>query len=124
VLAVQQELTTVRGEIEELQATASHLREQAAMSTLTLFVSLKPAPVIAQQEAAFDPGSEAESATARLVGILQGLATAGIWFGIVWLPVLIGLGIASGVGVIMARWVLRRINAGVDVLPDASGGPA
>jgi hypothetical protein len=111
VLAVQDELTRVRGEIEQLASTASHLQEQAAMSTLSVTFSIKPAPVIAQQEARFDPGTEAEAATAQLVGILQALATAGIWFAIVWLPILVALAILGGIGLFVARRI-RRAMAG------------
>jgi len=56
----------------------------------------------------FDPAAEVDRATANLVEILQGLATAGIWFGIVWLPILLVLGIVS----LIAWFVLRRVLPG------------
>jgi hypothetical protein len=112
VLSVQDELTTVRGEIEQLTAEAAHLEDQAAMSTLTVSIRLRPMPVIKEQEAAFDPGREAESATARLVGILQSLATAGIWFGIVWLPILIAISVVGGSGFLVARRLRRSQDDG------------
>jgi hypothetical protein len=92
VLAVQAELTTVRGQIEQRSAEKAHLEEQAAYSTLTATFVLKPAPVLVEQQAGFDPASEVDAASASLVSVLQGLATAGIWFGIVWLPILVALG--------------------------------
>jgi hypothetical protein len=112
VLQVQERLTDVRGQIEELASRAVHLREQAAMSTLSVTFSIKPAPVIAQQEARFDPGTETEAATAQLVGILQALATAGIWFAIVWLPILVGGGLLAVVAVILVRRLLRLFGDG------------
>jgi len=120
VLAVQDELTTVRGTIEQLTAEAAHLEEQAAMSTLTVSLRLRPTPAIKEQEATFDPGHEAESATATLVGILQLLATAGIWFGIVWLPILVAISLVGGVGYLLAR---RFRRAGDDSPPPLMANP-
>ena len=105
VLSVQAELTRVRSEIEQLTAKAASLRDDAAMSTLSVTFVLPETPAIARQEAGFDPGHEAEAATARLVGILQALAVAGIWFAIVWLPVIGVLAIAAGVTYLVVRRV-------------------
>jgi len=103
VLAVQAELTQVRGQIEEATAQKQHLEEQAAYSTLSVRFGLEPEPAIAIAQDKFDPKSEVDRATASLVEILQGLATAGIWFGIVWLPILLVLGVV-GLGV----WLVVR----------------
>ena len=108
VLNVQAELTRVRSEIEQLSSKAAHLREEAAMSTLSVAFVLLETPAVARQEAAFDPGNEAEAATAQLVGILQALATAGIWFVIVWLPVIGVLAVAAGLTFLVVRRVRAR----------------
>jgi Domain of unknown function (DUF4349) len=113
VLTVQSELTKVRGEIEEMAAEKSHLEQQAAMSTLTVTFELKPNPVLAETKG-FDPASEAEQASASLVSVLQGVATAGIWFVIVWLPILLFLGIVG-----LVAWVVVRRVRGAG----AGGGP-
>ena len=65
VLDVQAQLATVRSEIEQLSSKAAHLREQAAMSTLSVMISSCPTPAVARQEARFDPAGEAEAATAQ-----------------------------------------------------------
>ena len=91
VLSVQAELTKVRGQIEEMTAEKNHLVEQAAMSTLTVSFTLKPNPVRIETQG-FDPGAEAEQASASLVSVLQGVATAGIWFAIV-----------VGIGLVVSR---------------------
>jgi hypothetical protein len=109
VLTVQDELTRVRSEIEQLTAKSTHLRDEAAMSTLTVSFALPETPVVARQKGAFDPGREADGATARLVGILQSVATAGIWFGIVWLPVLTALGVIGGVALIVSRRIRAKV---------------
>jgi hypothetical protein len=107
VLAVQAELTTVRGEIEQRSAEKAHLEAQAAYSTLTVTFALKPAPVLVEQQEGFDPASEVDAASASLVGVLQGVATAGIWFGIVWLPILLTLGMLTAIGWLVVRRVRR-----------------
>jgi hypothetical protein len=107
VLTVQVELTTVRGHIEELTAQKAHLESEAAYSTLTVTFTLKPAPVLAEQQAAYDPAAEVDAASASLVGVLQDVATAGIWFGIVWLPILASLAVVLAVGFLMTRRVRR-----------------
>jgi hypothetical protein len=111
VLSVQAELTKIRGQIEELTAQKSHLEDQAALSTLTVTFTLKPEPVLAVQQARFDAGAEAERASASLVSVLQDVATAGIWFGIAWLPILLFVGLVTGIGVAV---VLRLRRAGSD----------
>jgi len=103
VLSVQAELTTVRGQIEQLASQKAHLEEQAAYSTLTVTFVLKPAPVLVEQQEGFDPATEVDAASASLVGVLQGVATAGIWFGIVWLPILVTLAIVTGIGAFVVR---------------------
>ena len=122
VLAVQAELTKVRGDIEQMTAEKQHLEEQAAMSTLTVGFALKPNPVLVSQQQ-FDASSEAERASASLVSVLQGLATAGIWFAIVWLPILAFLGILGGIGYLVVRR-MRRASAGgaPPVEPTAEAG--
>jgi Domain of unknown function (DUF4349) len=122
VLAVQAELTKVRGEIEEMTAQKGHLEEQAAMSTLTVTFALKPNPVRTEQRG-FDPAAEAEQASASLVSVLQGVATAGIWFAIVWLPILIFLSIVGGIVLVVAKR-LRRAGPddGAPVEPAPEGG--
>ena len=118
VLAVQAELTQVRGQIEEATAQKQHLEEQAAYSTLSVRFGLEPEPAIAIAQDKFDPRSEVDRATASLVEILQGLATAGIWFGIVWLPILLVLGVV-GLGV----WLVVRRRLASQVA-DGWGGPS
>jgi hypothetical protein len=109
VLTVQAELTVTRGRIEQLTAEQVHLEEQSAYSTLAVTFVLEPAPVLVEQQAGFDPATEVDAASASLVGILQTLATAGIWFGIVWLPVLGGLLLVGGVGFLVARRARSRV---------------
>ena len=105
VLEVQAQLTTVRGQIEQLTAQLTQLNDQAAFATLTASFST---PIVAVQVASEDwePAKVFDEASASLVDILQGLTTAGIWFAIVWVPVLLLMG-AFGLVVV---FVLRRLG--------------
>ena len=107
VLSVQAELTTVRGDIEQATAERQHLQEQASFSTLTVGFGLQPTAAVVISQQKFDPKDQVDRATASLVDILQGLATAGIWFAIVWLPMLLVLGILG----VVAWVILRRLLA-------------
>ena len=103
VLEVQQQLSDVRGQIEELQAQQSQLTDQVSYGTLTTTYGLQ---VVAVQQAAqqWDPAQEVDGAAATLVDILRSVASAGIWFGIVWLPILVTLGVLA----LIAWFVIRR----------------
>ncbi len=125
VLAVQAELTTVRGQIEEATAQKQHLEAQAAFSTLTVRFGLQPEAAVITAQQKFDPRSEVDRATASLVEVLQGLATAGIWFGIVWLPILLVVGLVAFVVALVGRRWLPRRGRGSDLMPPAPpAGPA
>jgi hypothetical protein len=111
VLSVQAQLTTVRSEIERLAAEKGHLEEQAAYSTVKVTFTLKPAPVLEVQRAGYDPGSVVDAASAKLVRIVQRVTTAGIWFAIVWLPVLAVLAVLGLIGLFVGRRVRRALAA-------------
>lgn len=122
ILAVQSELTTVQGEIEQLQAQRDNLADQAAQGTLTASFALAPAPVQAVANA-WDPAVVVADATASLVGMAQAVASAGIWFGIVGLPVLlVGLLVLVPLLLIVRRLARRGPSATPPV--DAAGPSA
>jgi hypothetical protein len=105
VLEVQSQLTSVRGEIEVLTGQLKDLTDRAAFATLTANFGV---PVVAVELAkmGWDPARSVDEASASLIDIVQALVTAGIWFAIVWLPILVVLGVFVGI----AAWVLRRIG--------------
>ena len=105
VLEVQNQLTNVRGQIEQLSAALADLEDRAGFATLTATFSV---PIVAVEAAAegFEPAKVVDEATASLVNILQALTTAGIWFAIVWLPLLLVIGAIIAIGV----WVGRRLG--------------
>jgi uncharacterized coiled-coil protein SlyX len=102
VLEVQGQLTQTRGEIETLTAQLKDLNDRAGYASLAVQFNV---PVLAVEVAqkGWDPASVVDEASASMVSVLQGLATAGIWFAIVWLPILLIVGLVVVVAVAVAR---------------------
>lgn len=121
ILAIQNQLFAVRGEIEAMEAQLKYLNDQAAMATLTVSIIPVPEPVTAATED-FDPAAIVEQAVASLVGFGQWLVGAGIWFVIVGIPALIVLAIVVLVGYRIVRRVLptRAKSASAAPEPPAS----
>ncbi len=107
VLEVEARLTDVRGQIEQLTAQLKDLNDRASYATLTAYFS---SPVVAVEVASKDweLATAVDEAAASLISILQAVATAGIWFLIVWLPILLVLGVVAGAGI----WLARRAGIG------------
>ena len=108
VLAVQSRLDGVRGEIEQLEAQLQEIEGAADLSTLTVSLLPTAEPIVEQAEA-WDVGSEVQGALAALVGIGQGLLNVVIWFGIVWLPVLLVLSVMVLLALRAVLEVRRRL---------------
>lgn len=103
LLDVQAQLTDVRGRIEQLQAQQAQLTDQVAYGSLVTTFGLQVQQV--QDTAkAWDPASEVDAAVASLISIGQTVASAAIWLGIVWLPILLLFGLVA----IIAYRLLRR----------------
>lgn len=102
VLEVEARLTDVRGQIEQLTAQLQDLNDRAGYATLTAYFSV---PVVAVEAAGKDwePATVVDEAAASMITILQGLASAGIWFLIVWLPILLVLGLVAALAIRVAR---------------------
>jgi Domain of unknown function (DUF4349) len=105
VLEVEKRLSEVRGQIEQLDAQRSDLEDRAGYGTLTVTYGIQ---IVAVTEAAkgWEPAVEVDKATGSLINVLQAVTTAGIWFAIVWLPILFAIGLLSAAAV----FVLRRLG--------------
>ena len=103
VLAVQEQLTGVRQQIEELTAQKQTLENQAALATLTVNFTPPPAVAVTQVREGWDPAREVDQAAAALVGLGQGLASAGIWLLVVWLPMLLVVGLLALIAIVVVR---------------------
>ena len=107
VLAVQEQLTGVRQQIEELTAQKLTLENQAALATLTVNFTPPPAVAVNQVREGWDPAHEVDQAAAALVGLGQGIAGLGIWLLIVWLPILLVVGLIALIALVVVRRVRR-----------------
>ncbi len=108
VLEVQKRLTEVRGEIEQIEAQRVSLEDQVAYATLTVTYGLDVAAV-SEAVKRFDPSDEVDRASAQLIDVFQSLATAGIWFAIVWLPVLLILLVIAFIVIRVSRRLGIRV---------------
>ena len=123
VLEVQAQLTQTRGEIETLTAQLKDLNDRAGYATLTVQFNV---PVLAVEVAqkGWDPASVIDEAAASMVSVLQSLATAGIWFVIVWLPILLVIGVVAVIVIAIARRLGygRRTPGGLPPAPIVGEG--
>ncbi len=105
VLEVQNQLTQVRGEIESLTAQLNDLEDRADYATLSATFQV---PIVAVEVARqdWDPKTVVDEASASLIEVLQALTSAGIWFVIVWLPILLVLGVIA----LVVTWIVRRMG--------------
>jgi Domain of unknown function (DUF4349) len=103
VLKVQDQLTSVRGDIESMTAQRDHLANQAALSTLTVDFNV-PVPATTVASGGWDFGAEVDNAVAALVRIGQWLASVLIWFVIVFLPVAVPILVLLWI----VLWITRR----------------
>jgi hypothetical protein len=103
LLEVEGQLTAVRGQIEELVGQRAQLEDQVAYGTLVTTFGLE---IVQVQETAqgWDPAEDVDGATATLIGAGQTIVSGAIWFGIVWLPVLLAIAVIALVG----RFFVRR----------------
>jgi hypothetical protein len=120
LLEIETRLSDVRGQIEQLTAQKKNLEDKAAYATLSVTFGTEVAQ-IQQTAEQWDPKAEVDRAGASLLGFLQALTSAGIWFAIVWLPILFIFGIVGGVIVFVVRrlGLLRRSDPPLPPLPPA-----
>ncbi len=83
VLAVQRELTSIRGQIEQAEGRKLALEGRAGMATITL--QLRESAVLPPRSREWSAQTVAAEAADALGIVLQRLATLGIWLA-VWLP--------------------------------------
>jgi hypothetical protein len=104
LLEVEAQLTAVRGQIEELDGQRAQLEDQVGYGTLVTTFGLE---IVQVQETAqgWDPATDVDGATATLIGAGQTIVSGAIWFGIVWLPLILALAVIALVG----RFVVRRL---------------
>lgn len=119
ILEVQNQLTAVQGQIEQLVAQRNHLADQATYGTLAVTWTV---PLVAVVEATegWNLGAELDRAFAQLLQVGQGLLVIGIWLAVVVLPIVAGLALA--VALVLA--LVRRLGlTGRQAAPASAAGP-
>jgi hypothetical protein len=102
LLEIESRLSDVRGQIEQLTAQKVNLENQAAYATLTVTFGTE---IVAITQAAdrWNPQAEVDRAGASLIGFLQTITGAAIWFVIVWLPMLLSIGLVAAIVIFIGR---------------------
>jgi hypothetical protein len=102
-LQVNQALSDVQGQIEQIQGRMKYLRDSAALSTIS--AELRPVPPQPEivEENSWQPLRVAREALAGLVSFAQALAYLGIVL-LVWLPIWLPL-------ILFTRWGMQRMRA-------------
>ncbi len=116
VLAVQKQLTDVRGQIEQLQAQRDNLANRATLATLTVNWQV-PVTAVATVNQGWDLGHEVDRAFATLVGFGQSLASLAVWLLIAVLPIVVPMILIAFIGYRLLRPRFSRVT--VDQPPAA-----
>lgn len=107
ILAVYNQLTQVRGEIEQIKGRQNYLQNTSALATYT--IDLVPVEeVVVQGDPGWNPGTTVSLALDRLVSIMQGLADVAINLAIIVLPVLLILALPIVIFVLIVRAIVKR----------------
>lgn len=102
LLAVYNQLTEVRGQIEQIKGQQLYLENTSSLATYTL--DLVPHEEVTVIEEGWNPGSTARTALRSLVQALQGLADIAIVLILFIAPILILLALP----LIVVFWIARR----------------
>jgi hypothetical protein len=105
VLDVQKQLTDTRGEIERLVADKTQLEGRAAYGSLKVTYNLPTPAAVTTAAKGWDPATDVDRATGKLIAIGQRATSAGIFLAIVGLPVLI-----VGSVMLLVAWQLYRLG--------------
>lgn len=102
-LQVNQALSDVQGQIEQIQGRMKYLRDSAALSTISVELRpIPPQPDIVEEDS-WQPVRVAREALSGLVSFAQALAYLGIVL-LIWSPVWLPM-------ILLTRWGLRRMGA-------------
>jgi len=109
VLAVQKQLTDIRGQIEQLQAQRDNLANRATLATLTVNWQV-PVTAVATVNQGWDLSHEVDRAFAALVGFGQSLASLAVWLLIAIMPIVVPLALVAFIALRLLRPRFRRVT--------------
>jgi hypothetical protein len=115
VLSVFQQLTEMRGQIDQIKGRMKYLSQSAALSTIN--VNLIPDALTQPVEVGgWRIEGVVKNAVEALIGTLQGLASIAVWLVIVVLPALIVMALP----VLLVVWLIRRARRNRKPAPPAT----
>jgi hypothetical protein len=103
VLAVYEHLAETQADIEQVKGKMAYLQNLSAMATISVELFPEEAEIQVVEEG-WKPARTLRRAARALVGTLEGLGNALIWFAVYVLPILLVL----AVPVIFVVWLVRR----------------
>ena len=108
ILAVQQQLTYTRQQIEQIQGQMKYLRESSELSTLTVNLSTDPSslPVVDAQSNKWKPIAVAKAAMRSLLEVGKTIAN-----GVIWLVVFVPAWLALVVLVFIAKKIIKKVSS-------------
>ena len=110
LLAIYNQLTDVRGQIEQIKGRQKYLENTSALATYNIeFVPIEE-PVV-EGKPGWDPGKVFTESLDALVGALQALVDLLIRFLVVILPILIILFLPVVLFILFVRWLWKRRQA-------------
>jgi len=108
ILAVQNQLTIVRGNIEGIEGRMKYLRESASMSTLTIYLSTDPDVLPAwDEEDQWKPWGVVKEAVRSLADMGKGLVNLLIWL-VVYIPLWLLILAVVWIVIRVAKRIRRR----------------
>lgn len=107
ILAVYNQLTEVRGQIEQIKGRQNYLENTSTLATYT--IELVPVEeVVVEGNPGWDPGRTAGQSLDQLVAVLQGLGDLAIRLVLLVLPVLVVLLLPLVILALIIRAIFRR----------------
>lgn len=116
LLRVFNEVSDVRGQIEQIQGQLNYLSDLTTLATLEIGITQTPSAIPIVDEP-WNPGNVARDAVRSLVGGLQGVADTAIGFALYALPLLL---LTLGPLVLIGLFVYRRLFRKADPTPTSS----
>lgn len=90
ILKIDQSISNVRTQIEQLQGQVNSISSRTKFSTITMSITPAATPVAVDPKPAWDPSRTAAQAFATLASILRGFADLAIWLLVIgWIPALV-----------------------------------
>jgi hypothetical protein len=120
MLAIEQELSRVRGEIESLDAQVKYLERQAAMATVTIELT-EPKPVVRPDGESWGFADAITNGFRGAAGVIKIAITALIATSPLWLT---GLALLAVIRAIVRRRRASRASGESDRTPPAEPGPS